>query len=372
MKTQVQNLVRELVERRLWPVAILLAVALAAVPVLLSRPAGDAVDPAVPATPAPQADTAVQKAEVTVDTAVPAVRERAGAVRNPFAAPASKRAKKTEAAVAPAAASGADATPAPSAPTTSTSSDSSSDSGSSSSASTGSSGSTPTPTPTPAPKATPKKTAPKATTTAPKADDPKDTYHVDLEFGVNGAKPKTIADVARLSPLPSLTDPFFVFLGVLETKAHEKRAVFLVSSDATPNGEGTCHPTKTDCESVELAVGQTVFFDYVAPDGTATQYQLQLEKIRRTEVRAQATAAAAAARHSNAGAELLRDAAVRDVRAAAGARAYRYVPAIGMLVRAKRRHVSAQAAAAGTLVPGLALVARKHQPGLPVWHSPKK
>jgi hypothetical protein len=30
MKTHVQNLVRELVERRLWPVALLLAVALAA------------------------------------------------------------------------------------------------------------------------------------------------------------------------------------------------------------------------------------------------------------------------------------------------------------------------------------------------------
>jgi hypothetical protein len=374
MKIQVQNLVRELVERRLWPVAVLLAVALAAVPVLLGRPADDAAAPAVPAPPATQADTAVEKAEVSVDTAVPAIRERAGAVRNPFAAPKSKRAKKEQAA-APAApstaASGSDATPAPSTSTTSTgsgSSGASSDSGSGSTSSGSGSGSTGSGS-TPTPKPTPKKTAPKATTTAPKADDAKDTYHVDLQFGVNGAQPKTIDDVARLSPLPSLTDPFFVFLGVIETKAHEKRAVFLVSSDATPNGEGSCHPTKTDCESVELAVGQTAFFDYVAPDGTATQYQLQLEKIRRTEVRAEATAAAAVARHSIAGAELLRDAAVRG--AAAGARAYRYVPAVGLLVRAKRRHVSARAAAAGTLVPGIALVSRKHQPGLPVWHSPK-
>jgi hypothetical protein len=59
------------------------------------------------------------------------------------------------------------------------------------------------------------------------------------------------------------------------------------------------------------------------------------------------------------------------VRAAAGARTYRFVPAVGMLVRAKRRHVGAKAAAAGELVPGLALLSRKHQPGLPVWHSPE-
>ena len=206
----------------------------------------------------------------------------------------------------------------------------------------------------------------------PKADDAQDTYHVDLAFGVNGGPAKAINDVARLSPLPSLTDPFFVYLGVIETKAREKRAVFLVSSDATPNGEGSCHPTTNDCQSVELAKGQTAFFDYVGPDGTSTQYQLTLARIRKTAIHAEAKAAAAIARHSGAGAELLRDAAVRNVRAAGGARAYRYVPALGTLVRAKRKHVSARAAAAGKLIPGLALVDRRHQPGLPVWHSPKK
>ena len=39
---------------------------------------------------------------------------------------------------------------------------------------------------------------------------------------------------------------------------------------------------------------------------------------------------------------------------------------------AKRRHVTAKAAAAGTMIPGLALVSAKHQPGMPVWRSPKK
>lgn len=222
------------------------------------------------------------------------------------------------------------------------------------------------------PKTTTSKSEPK-TTAAPKADDASDTYHVSLRFGVNGGELKTLRDVARLSALPSVTDPFFVYLGVIETATtHEKRAVFLVSSDATPTGEGACHPTKEDCQSVELAVGQTMFFDLAAPNGgPGTQYQLELAGIHKTEVSTEAKASAAFARHSVAGAELLSDAAKRNVRAAAGARAYRYIPATGLLQRAKRKHVTARAAAAGTMIPGLALVSRKDQPGIPVWHSPK-
>jgi hypothetical protein len=196
---------------------------------------------------------------------------------------------------------------------------------------------------------------------------------VSVRYGVNQDKDlKTIRDVARLSPLPSVADPFFVYLGVLEaTNAKEKRAVFLVTSDAEPLAQGACHPTRQDCQSVELTIGQTAFFNATAPDGTVTQYVLELAGIHKTQVKAQAKAAAAFARHSVAGAKFLRDAATRKVRAGAGARAYRYLPAAGLLVRAKRRHVTAQAAATG-LIPGLALVDRKHQPGLPVWHSPAK
>ncbi len=196
---------------------------------------------------------------------------------------------------------------------------------------------------------------------------------MSVRFGVDGGKLTTIRDVARLSPLPSVTDPFFVYLGVLKVStSNTKRAVFIVSSDATPNGEGACHPTKQDCEAVELTVGQTAYFDATAPDGKVTQYQLQLAGIHKTVVKSEAKASAAFARHSVAGAELLRDGATQKVRSAAAARAYRYLPGAGLLVRAKRKHVAARAAAAGTLVPGLALLGRRHQPGIPVWHSPAK
>ena len=352
----VRTLVRDMFDRKLWPVALLLIAAAVAVPVLL----GGAPAPAPTAVPAPAVpgSAKAQKAEVTLEPVVPADRDRTGAVRNPFKAPPVKK--------TPAASTSPSASATPSVAAGGTSSAAPAPSGTS----TPSTGTDTTPSPsTPKPDTTPK---PKPTP-APEADDASDTYHVSIRFGLNGGKLTTQRDVARLSPLPSVTDPFFVYLGVIEIAAtHEKRAVFLVSSDATANGEGACHPTKNDCESVELAVGQTAYFDYTAPSGAVTQYQLELAGIHKTEVHTEAKASAAFARHSVAGAELVADAATRNVRAAAGARAYRYLPGAGLLARAKRKHVTAKAAAAGTMIPGLELLPRKRQPGIAVWHSPAK
>ena len=382
MISHVRNLVQDLVERRLWPVALLLAVALAAVPVVLGRGGGDAASTAaLPAAPAAGAGTGTaEKAQITIDTSVPAVRDRAGRLRNPFKSPASAAPKVTAAAgdspSSDASAATGDSTSAATSPpspdsgsaATGSSGTTSTGSSGSGSTSTGTSDTTTGGTGTTKPKTTPKT---KTTTTAPTAEDTTDTYHVSVRFGVDGGKLTTIRDIARLSPLPSVTDPFFVYLGVLKVStSNTKRAVFIVSSDATPNGEGACHPTKQDCEAVELTVGQTAYFDSTAPDGKVTQYQLQLAGIHKTVVKSEAKASAAIARHSVAGAELLRDGATHKVRSAAAARAYRYLPGAGLLARAKRKHVAARAAAAGTLVPGLALLGRKHQPGIPVWHSP--
>ena len=386
MISHVRNLVQDLVERRLWPVAVLLAVALAAVPVVLGRGGGDAAStaalPAAPATGAGTGTGTAEKAQITIDTSVPAVRDRAGRLRNPFKAPASAAPKLTAAAGDTPSADGSAATgdstsaatspPSPDSGSAATGSSGTTSTGSSGSGSTstGTSDTTTGGTGTTKPKTTPKT---KTTPTAPTAEDTTDTYHVSVRFGVDGGKLTTIRDIARLSPLPSVTDPFFVYLGVLKVStSNTKRAVFIVSSDATPNGEGACHPTKQDCEAVELTVGQTAYFDATTPDGKVTQYELQLAGIHKTVVKSEAKASAALARHSVAGAELLRDGATQKVRSAAAARTYRYLPAAGLLVRAKRKHVTARAAAAGTLVPGLALLGRRHQPGIPVWHSPAK
>jgi hypothetical protein len=371
-----KNVAKDLVEKRLWPVAVLLVAALVAVPVLVSRggstpAAAPVAQPAGGTAGSAEAPTASRVTLVTGDDVV----HHRGAVRDPFRPAATMRSSTASPATAAAPATAA-STPAASAVTASKAAAPSPGASSSTTGapSAGSSATGPSAGGSSGAGATkPKATRKTSTPAKPTAEDPTDTYHVSLRFGVNGGKVKTIKDVARLSPLPSETDPFFVFLGVLQTeKTHEQRAVFMVSSDATPTGEGSCHPTAQDCETVELAKGQTVFFDYTAPDGTPTQYQLQLVGIHKTEITSAAKAQAAIARHSAVGQELLRDAATRNVRAAAGARAYRFIPATGLLVRAKRRHVTAQAAAAGTMIPGLALVDGKDQPGIPVWHSPKR
>jgi len=370
-----RSLLKDLVEKRLWPVALLLVVALAAVPMLVGRTAGTApTTAAAPTVAAGAGDTGTTaKASVTLTTEPSDQRHDHGRVRDPFTSPAAPKDENATTASTP-----KSAAPAPSAAaaTTTIQKGATTPGASASTGSTGTGSATPTPTPTPTPNTstTPKTTTPKKATTPakPKALDKTDTYHVSLRFGVNGAPLKTITDVARLSPLPSETDPFFVFLGVLKTETtHEQRAVFMVSSDAVPTGEGACHPTQQDCETIELAKGQTVFFDYTAPDGTPTQYELELAGIHETQIASAAKAQAAIARHSVVGQELLRDAATRNARATAGARAYRFIPATGLLVRAKRKHVTARAAAAGA-IPGLALVDRKDQPGIPVWHSPTR
>ena len=65
-----RTLVRDLVERRLWPVALALVIALVAVPVVLGR-GGEQTPAPIAAAPATGDSSTAQKAEVTLDTGVP-------------------------------------------------------------------------------------------------------------------------------------------------------------------------------------------------------------------------------------------------------------------------------------------------------------
>jgi hypothetical protein len=134
--------------------------------------------------------------------------------------------------------------------------------------------------------------------------DARASWHVDLRFGQDG-KLASRSDVPRLSPLPSVADPFFVFLGVL---ADGKTALFLVSSDAEATGDGKCLPSPQSCERVEMQAGDTEFFDVTAPDGSVKQYQLDLVRVARRTQASTAVAAAARSRESGDGREVLRTA----------------------------------------------------------------
>lgn len=74
------------------------------------------------------------------------------------------------------------------------------------------------------------------------------------------SEPAQINDIRTLSPLVDPEDPFLVYVG----KTSGNDATFLVSSDVTVSGDGSCSPTPADCRTLTLGIGQTAEFTYVA------------------------------------------------------------------------------------------------------------
>jgi hypothetical protein len=279
--TFLRNVLHDLVEKRLWPVAVALIVALVAVPVVL----GGSEEPVAPvddvAAVTPEKVPPGSAEVVSLDQNVPTGKvARTGKVRNPFK---QQHLPKTDTAGAASSLLAATRSllgnsSSPSSPSTGGSSPS------------GGGGGIQSPTPSPTP-------------TAPKPDkpDPKDLYRVTLRFGEVGDL-KTHKNVARLTPLPSSSNPFVVFLGI---KADGKTAVFLVSSDAVPSGDGKCRPSTRNCESLELQAGDTELLDLQTGTAGVVQYRLDLRAID-TVMASQAKASKAHARESSAGREWLR------------------------------------------------------------------
>ena len=98
---------------------------------------------------------------------------------------------------------------------------------------------------------------------------------VTLRFGESGSL-KNLDHVEAYTPLPSQSEPFFVFLGL--KPGDPKTAVFLISSDVKATGDGTCQPEITNCETVEMHASETEFFDLTTDSGTK-QYQLVVVRI---------------------------------------------------------------------------------------------
>ncbi|MEA2305625.1 MAG: hypothetical protein QOH43_2905 [Solirubrobacteraceae bacterium] len=309
-----RNLLTDLVEKRLWPVAVALVAALVAVPVLLGG-GGGATPGSTPvaglATPATGGAPSVPRAQVALETD-PSAADHGGTSRDPFVQRKIAKAADQAAADLSKAATG-DVPPLSSSPPatgTGGAGDGSSGSGD--------------------PK-TPAKPAPKADPTL---------YRVDLSFGETG-KQKSYKDLERLAPMPDADNPFLVFLGVLDDG---KTAVFLVSSDATATGDGVCKPDPTSCETIEMKAGSTEFFDLAPQDGDASatttdattstpgvQYQLDLTKVAKFTAASTATAAAARSQESQLGRGVLRTAI--DEGADLAVSSYAYSAQTGTLAR---------------------------------------
>ena len=237
---------RQLVRRRLWPVALLLVAALVAVPVVLAKPATAPPAPATAAAPAPVATPGQSFVQLASDDA-PAKRRRVlGAPKDPFEpAPLPKVKHHKKAAKASATPT---ATPTPAPP-----------SGSGSVAGTG--GAAPVAPAAPVATATP----------APVKHVPANS--VEVRFGKTDAA-LTKSTLQRLDTLPS-SSPLIVFMGFHKGG---KVAEFMLTGDVTAEGDGSCSPSTQGCETLLLHKGETEFltFSGTAQDG---QYELDLKDL---------------------------------------------------------------------------------------------
>jgi hypothetical protein len=277
---------RFLLQRRLWPVAILLVAAAVAVPKLLAK------EPTVPAV-APAVAVKSDRASVlaTEPIVAPAAdgdrsgrRHVLGASKNPF---------KPQVTPTP--------TPGPDkVPTTPTAASSPAPTGATGPGGTTVGGSPAAPT-TPV--------VPGVTTPAPT----KKKYALNeltVRFGPSDGTRPPRHDVKRLQALPSNDEPVLIYLGVLDDK---KTAVFLVDSGIIAQGDGTCRPSRTTCETIHIREGETEFFDVpgeAGADGTtaapAAQYQLDVLKIRKKVTTSAKKAKQSLARVSKSGQKILR------------------------------------------------------------------
>jgi hypothetical protein len=291
----------DLVEKKLWPVAVALVLALVAVPMVVSA-GGE--DPA-PVAPVAGAGVSEKPAPVSLDTTVSnKAKVRAGGVRDPFRqlrVPKPKAEKKAAASTV---------TPAAGAPT-------------------GVKPATVTPSSTPS-----------STPTASLPSVHYFTWRVSLHFGKAG-KLKRYGDVKRMTALPSSTFPFFTFMGVVED---ENTAVFAVAADVSVSGDVTCRPRKSSCQMLELSPGDSARLVYHPTDGREpVTYRLQMGTIKRVEVASKAKAARAHAAVNRKGAAAVK--AMRKARLLPQIQRYVYSTRTGLLRRATGKRAAKAAAA---------------------------
>jgi hypothetical protein len=246
---------RQLVRRRLWPVAVLLVAALVAVPVVLAKPAD-------PAPTAPDATTATAAAPVATPEQsyvklasddAPAKRRRVlGARKDPFEPaplPKVKHHKKKTVKKAVAAQATATATPA--------SSGAAPGSAASSGGVPATGGAVPVPTAVPAPV----KRVP--------------ANSVDVRFGKTSGGEIKASNLTTLETLPSASSPLVVFMGFHKGG---KVAEFMLTGDVTAEGDGTCSPSAQSCETLLLHKGETEFLTFTGT-GSDGEYELDLKAL---------------------------------------------------------------------------------------------
>jgi hypothetical protein len=259
-----RSLWEELVERRLWPILIVLVVALIAIPVVLSKPAKEAepLPPAPSTTGTSSPGLAFQPAVTTEGLKSSQIRKRIDSFerKNPFtpqnltprgssSSNAGTATVTGGGAASPTGSTDAGALTAGGGSSVTGGTDQSGDSVG------GSGGGTSTET---------------------------FYYHytVDVKFGKTGNPDKKT--LTEFRALPSSDNPVLVFMGV---KNDGETAVFLITANASTVGEGACSPSDTECTFLYLQKDDKQTIEAVDTDGGITTYSLELLSVdvRRTK-----------------------------------------------------------------------------------------
>ena len=265
-----RDLLADLVTKKLWPLAAMLLAAIVAIPTKLTKHESTGGGTAA-------ADASGQRAAREVAEAQPVVQlasdeeghtdsVRGLSAHDPFAPRKAKSASTTSSQTSAAA---------------STQPSSSGGTGGSGGGSTGGT----------APQPAPKK----------KSSTQYVSYHVDVRFGELGAE-KTHNDVPRLTALPTSSSPIVVFVGVLKDGV---TAVFLVTSEAVPHGEGSCKPDKNSCTYIYMKAGETETLDVPAGTAGLAQYELKVLRVHKTTTTSAEEALRTYARESRAGRDII-------------------------------------------------------------------
>jgi hypothetical protein len=221
--TVVTNTWRQLVRSKLWPIAVLLLAALVAVPFLLTREP-EAPAPLAPLPVASEADDSIAEPVVAKVSTEDRDRRRRvlGVRKDPFQpAPVKKPKTEQEEGTAP--------TPIEQAPV--------------GGGGTESGGGQPAP----------EKTYYEAGT-------------IIVRFG-EASESAQLAEfpIAKMAAVPDETLPLLVYMGLTKDG---KRAKFLVDASVEVDGDGDCKPHRSNCEVIELAVGETEFLDVLETEDT--------------------------------------------------------------------------------------------------------
>lgn len=235
-----RRVLRDLIDKRLWPIAAVLVAVMLALPLLIAGSSNDATAPTPFAAAAPATPGASAPAED--GASVTRRKQRAGKVRDPFFRPPTARAASSSTSVQSSTAS------APGAATSAA---------------------------TARKRRKAARPAP-STASTPSAASTFVYYRTVVRW--NAADGGTPQPIARLKPLGGVAETAALFMGV--TKADARYAVFVLGPDASSGGDAGCKPG-TGCRMIGLKAGQSQLIRVRPAGGGATRtFSLHVESIR--------------------------------------------------------------------------------------------